>query len=676
MAKISDLELVAQPGGDETVVILKDGVAKRSLFSWLVEAAARPFVTAAQQARDDARTAQAGAVDSVTTRLKDLGFDPEIGYEADLAGVVSAARTALGTLLDFIDPAGNRYIENPLILSQLLAVPALTLGGVSETNLGGYEADLAGGGRLYVDANGFLLNSDDGMGNFPVTGPIASAFGGAFGGGLAAPFVSLNGMAETNLAGFEADLAGGSRLYVDGNGLLLDADDGLGNFPVSGPIASAFSGAFAGGVSAPSLTMNGVTETNALGFEADLVGGQYFVVDGNGDLLTGTSSGASDLTTYATATHADGSITTVELVNGKPQIVTYDGPSGARTVLTSDGNANVAPAITATKQVIYTNDADGAAKRMWRPLLGGAAWPVAPSALIVVDGDSIGENGNSGFTPALIAQVQGRTIQTESIGGQKSDQIARRNGAVAITTAVFAGGQVPAAGAVAVTGIDFLQSSSNRSVLVDALGSDGSVVQGILAFTANGSTYAFTRSVGGAAMNVPAGGATLVVRSGLSQVYPIEELKIATHVYQAGRNDVGKPGYSEDATFANIAAMVDNNMPIAKRWLANGIIPGLVDLPISQGGTRTDDAASLVVLQQIQSLNIRLAAFAGSRFVDMLAAIKLAGLTSQYTVGGQVFDIPNTDFSGADGLHPVLPAAKAAMAAAVVAKMNQKGWLV
>ena len=88
------------------------------------------------------------------------------------------------------------------------------------------------------------------------------------------------------------------------------------------------------------------------------------------------------------------------------------------------------------------------------------------------------------------------------------------------------------------------------------------------------------------------------------------------------------------------------------------------------------EAQSLVILNQVEAINTRFAAQFGSRFVDMLAELKAldVGYTTDFTVAGKTFSVLNANFSGTDGLHPVL-AAKQSMAAIFYKHaVTQKGW--
>lgn len=89
MAKISELELVEAPAGDEPVVILKDGEAKAAALAALVSAAVGPAVTQAEGARDQI--------------LNDPGF---IAIAADLSGANRIGEVA-AALPSIEDVAGN-----------------------------------------------------------------------------------------------------------------------------------------------------------------------------------------------------------------------------------------------------------------------------------------------------------------------------------------------------------------------------------------------------------------------------------------------------------------------------------------------------------------------------------------------------------------------------------------
>jgi hypothetical protein len=102
--------------------------------------------------------------------------------------------------------------------------------------------------------------------------------------------VDLGGGTEVTIQGYEADLAGGNAFVLGGDGKLIPPDDGSGNYPITGPISSPYGAKFQSAVQAPSLILNGYEETVLAGFEADLSGHGYAVIGVDGKLLTGETA--------------------------------------------------------------------------------------------------------------------------------------------------------------------------------------------------------------------------------------------------------------------------------------------------------------------------------------------------------------------------------------------------
>lgn len=121
--KISALDAVAAPDGDETVVILKDGVAMRAPIDALAQAAVQPMVDEAKAANDPvARAAQIASFYDAPPYQPD-GSGVFAGDGVDVDGYAGFGLNEKGEFVAYLSDATRGYIEviHPRIVSGIVS---------------------------------------------------------------------------------------------------------------------------------------------------------------------------------------------------------------------------------------------------------------------------------------------------------------------------------------------------------------------------------------------------------------------------------------------------------------------------------------------------------------------------------------------------------------------------
>lgn len=237
-----------------------------------------------------------------------------------------------------------------------------------------------------------------------------------------------------------------------------------------------------------------------------------------------------------------------------------------------------------------------------------------PSADIVCWGDSMTEGAGASATdyryPQALAAALGRTVLNRGIGGQVSQQIAARQGAVPVTCSVTSD-QIPAAGAVTVTAIAPALLTGGTSTSTRTVTGTLAGVHGTLQKTGYPATYTFTRASSGDVTACPPGSAFV----------PDEAAEFEGHtvVIWAGRNDYrGSSGATQrgyiSETRDNILRMVDRLTPRCKRALVLPIFNGRA---VAIAGGAYEPSGS-VAYDNIMLANEELARTLGDRFLGDL----------------------------------------------------------
>ena len=254
---------------------------------------------------------------------------------------------------------------------------------------------------------------------------------------------------------------------------------------------------------------------------------------------------------------------TVELVSGNYQIARYS--NGIRTQLTSSGN-NYAPFLTteSPQRVLYAST-----RRFATPTYevmnsdGTEPGLAVPPKNLVVWGDSMTAflAGGSWLANKL---GDGRVIRFKGVGGQTSVQIAARQGGATVTGSV-SGAQIPASGAVSITGM-YPMPTTNQ-------GGDGAFsINGIVGtLQYNGNSPIFTRSTAGSVVPVtnPVTIVPVLEETAGGVAYNLNEY---TAVLWLGRNSVGGSfGETDVSVYTGVINKIRN---LAKRIVILSIFNG------------------------------------------------------------------------------------------------------
>lgn len=599
-------------------------------------AADRGAVTTARIATENARdTALA-----LLKRYPDTATAIADGTLADLAYFSTPSPLSIEAAIIWRKVSGAAVIDSRVPSSELLS-------GFDVS----YEADLCGVISAQIDVSFHLITSVDLAGVWKAYyTPTLDA--------LNLGQLNLGSLQLQGLDGFEVDLCGYLTALVDGAGGLIDgkttASASLDTLVISTLLSVT-----------GTLALGSYQLQAAEGYEADLCGVESAIIDAGGRTLAGTAAASGSAPAeYQTDVSSSGDMAFVKDVGGVHQVATYDASVAKTTVITNVGS-NVAPKIISGRRVIYTSSRNGLVSRYWQDLVGSTEWPFDPTQSYGLWGDSITAAG-SGYG-AVFALSADRAVYNQGIGGQRTRQIAQRMGAVA-TTCTVTGGSIPISGAVAITGITLLEGSSNATIRCTIAG-----VAGVLAFAVADTTYAFTRDVAGTAVSA-AGAVPLVPTSGLALNPDFSVLLPSTTFICNGRNDIGKVDYNAAQVLADTTAMVNTIKSVRKQYLIIGPVNGMVDVPTSMGGTWAGtDANALVRLLQAKELNDLMRTQFGPFYVDVIAAAKAQGFTTNYVVSGTAFDVINNTWSS-DGLHPADATGKPMLSTLISTTSNGKGY--
>jgi hypothetical protein len=362
-------------------------------------------------------------------------------------------------------------------------------------------------------------------------------------------------------------------------------------------------------------------------------------------------------------------------VSSHTQLFALNKATGAVAQLTSTGS-NVNPAWSNDQSsVLFSTDRNGASEQLYVPVAGGATNRVIPYADLVGWGDSMTAPG-SGYFDTLVGLLPGRVGTNQGIGGQQSFQIAARAAGFNLTCNVT-GGQIPASGSVAITGLSNFILNTNYSVDAVIAGVPGTITEHYTQANVD-NTFTFTpaASYAGPAVNVTnpvAVTPTSTFYSATVTSVPLATTRQRIHSIRVGRNDVGKVGYNQAASIANIDSIVQKIASYHKWFFVMGVTSSYGDLPVSQGGNQATDAASQTIMDQIAALNAALAAKYGPRFCDVQAAMIAQGYGQVATVNGSQYTVLNNVWS-TDGIHETTVGKLATANLIINSVITPKGW--
>lgn len=362
-------------------------------------------------------------------------------------------------------------------------------------------------------------------------------------------------------------------------------------------------------------------------------------------------------------------------ISGRTQLFSLNKANGAVAQITSTGN-NVNPAWSNDQSsVLFSTDRNGASEQYFVPVAGGMPNRVVPYADLIGWGDSMTAPG-SGYFDTLMGLLPGRVGTNQGIGGQQSFQIAARAAGFNLTCNVT-GGQIPASGSVAITGLSNFILNTNYSVDAVIAGVPGTITEHYTQANVD-NTFTFTPSASytGPAVNVTnpvAVTPTSTFYSATIASVPLATTRQRIHSIRVGRNDVGKVGYSQAVSLANIDSIPQKIASYHKWFFVMGVTSSYGDLPTSQGGNQATDAASQTIMDQIAALNAALAAKYGPNFVDVQAAMIAQGYGQMATVNGSQYTVLNNVWS-TDGIHETTVGKQATANLIINSVITPKGW--
>lgn len=293
----------------------------------------------------------------------------------------------------------------------------------------------------------------------------------------------------------------------------------------------------------------------------------------------------------------------------------------------------------------------------WSSRMGGSSSttvPAYPSADWIHWGDSLTESTQGGGWVAMLAAKTGRNHVNRGVGGQRTDEIAARQGGVPALLTV-AGGTIPESGSVTVT------ASANLAARTTVPGTLAGVSGSVKNITNADSTTTiiFERTAPGTAVPVPA----------RTPFYPDDGVAYAgrTVTLWAHVNSVAA-GHSVPFIVTRYRAMVDYLTPRTKRVMVLEGIPGT-------GGTT--GSAERARLDGVN--NALAAAFPGYylpviAYLQSAAAFTAAGITRTADDDADIAAgiIPRSFRS--DFLH-LNAAGNTALAAHIHTTAQERGWL-
>lgn len=395
--------------------------------------------------------------------------------------------------------------------------------------------------------------------------------------------INFNGQVVTYESSTEYQQSGYKTAVVGTNYAILQAVDDNGVFTVNNISITNPSNTTSDNFNGQAVTYESSTEYQQAGFiEADIDSSYRLIVGVTDDAYPKKLGAPAPIDTNANKwVDVDSSYAVYSAPNSSnlKQLYRYSKSEGITTALTAKFN-NVEPVL-AGSNIVFTSDRPEPfpTKNMWwctvaNALSDAGVNPVFPKRYLVNYSDSIyagtGASVTANGVTALIAAALGLSYTNNGIGGQTSQQIAQRFGALT-TGLTITGNQIPTSGAVTVTHINNValagmnttqfpdyrllstQADNNTRSLVGTLGS----VYGTLTRSSSGGlpstteTYIFTRRDAGSVVNIAANETFTVDIGDLDKCV----LNIEVGANDVGQN-IGSYATAITAVTTNIAAMV------------------------------------------------------------------------------------------------------------------------
>jgi len=395
--------------------------------------------------------------------------------------------------------------------------------------------------------------------------------------------INFNGQVMDYLSTTEYQQCGYKSAVVGTNYAILEAVDDNGVLVVSNISIASPSNTTSDNFNGQAVTYESSTEYQQSGYiEADIDSSYRLIVGVTNESYPKQAGAPACLETNANKwVDVDSNYAVYSAPNSSnlKQLYRYSKTAGTTTALTTKFN-NVEPVL-AGSNIVFTSDRPEPfpTKNMWWCTVVNASSdagvnPVFPKRYFVNYSDSIyagtGASDAAHGVTALMAAALGLSYTNNGIGGQTSQQIAQRFGALTTGLTVI-GNQIPTSGAVTVTHINSVavigmnttqfpdyrllstQADNTTRTLVGTLGG----VYGTLTRSSSGGppstteTYTFTRAKAGSVVSISAN-ETFTVDVG--------DLDKCVLNIEVGANDVaqniGSYATAITAVTTNIAAMV------------------------------------------------------------------------------------------------------------------------
>lgn len=338
------------------------------------------------------------------------------------------------------------------------------------------------------------------------------------------------------------------------------------------------------------------------------------------------------------------------------QLKVFNKSNGITKQLTISGN-NVNPKISFDEtSVLFTRELDGVSQYVHSPILSSeeTIWPVNAPNMIIGWGDSMTAPG-SGYFDVLMSQASMSIFGgvNQGIGGQTSYSIALRAAGINQMVSIE-NNTIPASGTVNITTVSSAFLNQNLAAKAKIQGVPGLYRNVFNTDGSNSRTFTVDASYSGPSVTVVGQVDLEFTGTYFDSSLPtggvlFSETRNYIHSIRMGRNDVGKPNYSQSESLSNIASVVAHIQTFNKKFYVMGVTSAYSDLPTSMGGTKTE-TESVEIVTQITNLNLALSEIYGSNFVDIQAAMIAAGYGQTVTVSGNQYTVLNNIWSG-DGVH-------------------------
>lgn len=398
-----------------------------------------------------------------------------------------------------------------------------------------------------------------------------------------------------------------------------------------------------------------LTDVNRRAYLAMFEDGKTYIPNITADTLIVNGSTFDPLTSLKPAADSANYIFQEETISSTQQIMRRTKSNGQITQITSTDD-NYAPSISYDgANVIYTTTRTTPSSLYYQPVAGGTEYPYESTKLISAFGNSISTVGQ-GYVTALAALRPTETLSVQGVSGQRTDDIAYRTGATALTCSVT-GASIPASGGVTVTGLNttlFRRTTGTASVKATISG-----IAGVLSWASSVATFTRTSAGSITAVTNPV---AVTITSGFvdgstdpSAQPTLDTLLSGTAVMVLTYNDIKEATYSQSTTLANVAAIVARLKPLVKRLIIVGDCIGQGRLTAAQFPANpappADAATSELWITRSLALNAALLAAYPDNYLDMQGILITAGYSTVFNVNGTNYDVINlTVFP--DGVHP------------------------